>query len=156
MNRRPKINPDTVEIPPLSLLPLWRRIEQAFSARAQRSGLPAYVCITLVHLYYLQDASEPVSLANATNIPKQSMTSVLDYLEREKLALRIPHPRDRRRKKIALTKAGKAKSAEMMKDILELEERALEKTGYINKEQIVAFLTDYAETLEALIIDETE
>lgn len=51
-------------------------------------------------------ASEPAELAQATQQTRAGMTSTLDRIEKRKLIKRIPHPSDRRKRTIVLTKSG--------------------------------------------------
>jgi DNA-binding MarR family transcriptional regulator len=53
------------------------------------------------------------------------MTFVLDLLEKRGLAIRAPHPSDRRRKRIELTAKGAALGARMLADLLAFESVAL-------------------------------
>ncbi|MDD5706812.1 MAG: MarR family transcriptional regulator [Kiritimatiellae bacterium] len=108
-----------------SMLPLWRRIYQEFAARGQRWGLPINVGMTLVHLYLHPDEAEPAHLASANCFPRQTITFVLDALERQKLARREPHPSDRRRKQVVLTAAGRKLGARLFADLLGFEAQAL-------------------------------
>jgi DNA-binding MarR family transcriptional regulator len=112
-------------IPEGSLLPLWRRINHAFASRGQRWGLPLNAVMALVHLHLHPESAEPAVLADATHFARQTMTFVLDTLEERGLASRAPHPSDRRRKRIELTKAGHALATKVVDDLLVFEAGAL-------------------------------
>jgi len=107
------------------MLPLWRSIFQAFSAQGQKWGLPGQAGMVLVHLHVHPENGEPAILAQAMYFPRQTMTFVLDALESRDLARRIPHPADRRRKRIELTEAGREQAARMLADLLAFEAVAL-------------------------------
>ena len=86
------------QVPATSMLPLWRRVHQELMIRGQKWGLPTNVAMVLVHLHLHPEDSEPAAVAAANYFPRQTITFILDQLEREGLAVRKPHPNDRRRK----------------------------------------------------------
>ncbi len=51
-------------------------------------------------------AAEPAELANTTRQTRAGMTGTLDRLEKRKLIKRVPHPSDRRKRTIVLTRTG--------------------------------------------------
>lgn len=64
------------------------------------------------------DRDEPcsmVDLAERLSVTKRNITTLVDALEREKLAERRPHPTDRRSKLVALTSKGQMKFDEAVK-----------------------------------------
>jgi MarR family transcriptional regulator for hemolysin len=130
-----------------SLLPLWRRINQEFLARVQRSNTPTTVAYSLMYLLYNSSDNEPAKLADALGIPRQSMTSTLDYLESNGFAERQPHPHDRRRKQVVLTREGRMRATAIFKDLLWLESYALQAVDAPELTKLRQFLTHYAEAL---------
>lgn len=134
-------------LPANSLLPLWRRINQEFLARIQRGNTVPAVSLTLMYLHYNSAENEPAKLADAMGIPRQSMTSTLDYLEKNGLANRQPHPHDRRRKQVKLTPAGQQRAQELFTDLLWLESYALKAVDGPELKILQNFLTQYAEAL---------
>ncbi len=127
--KKPRVLPSAEHrpssIPERSMLPLWRNIYQEFTGRGQKWGLPANAGMVLVHLHVHPQNGEPAILADVTHFPRQTMTFVLDTLEAKGLAVRTPHPNDRRRKRIDLTDAGSMLAAKIFKDLLEFEAVAL-------------------------------
>ena len=64
-----------------------------------------------------------VELAEHLSVTKRNVTSLVDGLEKEALAVRHPHPADRRSTLVALTEAGEAvysKAAKLHTHHLEL------------------------------------
>ena len=134
-------------LPATSILPLWRRIHQEFMLRSQLYGLPANVCMVLMHLHLHPEESEPAAMAAANYFPRQTITFILDVLEREGLAVRQPHPNDRRRKLVALTPQGKKRAEEMVKDMVRFESAALRTIEDVDLPRLQSFLTRYADAL---------
>lgn len=124
-NRLPRRATRPPAVPESSMLPLWRRIYQAFTTRGQRWDLPANAGMVLVHLHVHTEGCEPARLAEYTRFPRQTMTFVLDTLEKRGLAVRTPHASDRRRVRIELTPSGRTLAARMLKDLLAFEAAAL-------------------------------
>lgn len=114
-----------VAIPQQSMLLLWRNIIRAFLAHGQRWELPPNVGMVLIHLHVHPEDGEPSILSELVHYPRQTMTFMLDTLEAKGLAVRRPHPSDRRRKRIELTRAGTILGARLFKDLLEFEAVAL-------------------------------
>lgn len=134
-------------LPDNSMLPLWRSIHQSFMTRSQSWGLPTNASMVLLHLHVHPEDGEPALLAELTYFSRQTMTFTLDNLEKRGLTRRLPHPSDRRRKRIELTPAGEALSVKMLKDLLTYEAHAL---ATIPADQIEYFkkcLASYANAL---------
>ena len=136
-------------LPATSILPLWRRIHQEFMLRSQLYGLPANVCMVLVHLHLHPEDSEPAAMAAANYFPRQTVTFILDTLEKKGLAVRKPHPKDRRRKLVQLTSKGRQLANQMFRDIVNFESEALKKIEDVDIHRLQSFLTRYADALAA-------
>ena len=131
------------------MLPLWRRIYQEFMIRSQGWGLPSNTSMVLLHLHVHPDESEPAAMASATYFPRQTITFLLDLLERKGLAVRKPHPNDRRRKRVALTPRGRRKAEAMIQDMIRFESAALARIEDLDVNRLQNFLTRYADALAA-------
>ncbi len=115
-------------IPSGSLLHLLGRIFQELTYRSIRNwGLQPNVCIVLAHLHVKPENAEPAEIAQAARLPRQTTTFVLDTLEKQGLALRKPHPSDRRRKIVHLTPKGHRQATKVIQDMVALEQTALSK-----------------------------
>ena len=141
--------PPTAGLPAGSMLPLWRRVHQELMIHGQKWGLPANVAMVLVHLHLHPEDSEPAAMAAANYFPRQTVTFILDTLEDKGLAVRKPHPNDRRRKLVQLTQKGKALADRMFQDIIHFESEALKKIEDVDIHRLQSFLTRYADALAA-------
>ena len=135
------------QVPATSMLPLWRRVHQELMIRGQKWGIPTNVAMVLVHLHLHPEDSEPAAVAAANYFPRQTITFILDLLEREGLAVRQPHPNDRRRKLVVLTPKGKDKAEEMVRDMIAFESAALRTIKDVDLPRLQSFLTRYADAL---------
>ena len=134
-------------LPATSILPLWRRIHQEFMLRSQLYGLPANVCMVLMHLHLHPEESEPAALAAANYFPRQTVTFILDSLEHKGLAVRKPHPRDRRRTLVQLTPRGRHLAERMFTGLVRFESAALASIEDVDIPRLQAFLGRYADAL---------
>lgn len=130
-----------------SLLPLLRRIGQEYALRIQQGGIPVHTAGTLMEVYLYPEKAEPAQLADESHIPRQTMTFILDSLERYGMVVREPHPADRRRKIIRVTPKGAKTAQKLHKDILQFESRAL---AVIPQKQIPVIRTVILKYIEAL------
>ncbi len=134
-------------LPATSILPLWRRIHQEFMLRSQLYGLPANVCMVLMHLHLHPEESEPAAMAAANYFPRQTVTFILDSLEHKGLAVRKPHPSDRRRKLVQLTPRGRHLAERMFTGLVRFESAALASIEDVDIQRLQAFLARYADAL---------
>ena len=137
------------QVPATSMLPLWRRVHQELMIRGQKWKLPTNAAMVLVHLHLHPEDSEPAAVAAANYFPRQTITFILDQLEREGLAVRKPHPNDRRRKLVVLTSKGKKKAEEMVRNMIAFESAALRTIEDVDLPRLQSFLTRYADALAA-------
>ncbi len=72
------------------------------------SPLPRTETEVLVLVWENPDDAEPARLAEKLRVSRQSMTGILDKLERARCLERAGHPSDRRRKSIRLLPKGRA------------------------------------------------
>jgi len=131
------------------MLPLWRRIHQELMLRTQKWSLPSNVAMVLVHLHLHPEDSEPAAMAAANYFPRQTITFILDALEKQGLAVRQPHPNDRRRKLVQLTPKGRKRAEAMFQDMIAFESAALRSIEDVDLPRLRAFLARYADALAA-------
>ncbi len=141
--------PPPAGLPATSMLPLWRRIHQELMLHGQKWGLPTNVSMVLVHLHLHPEDSEPASMADANYFPRQTITFILDVLEKKGLAVRKPHPNDRRRKLVQLTPMGRKKAEAMFQDMIAFESAALRTIEDVDLPRLQSFLARYADALAA-------
>ena len=68
--------------------------------------IPVTSIKVLLFLRIFKKDSEPSVIADFITISRQTMTSILDSMEGDSLIVREPHPSDRRKKLIYLSKEG--------------------------------------------------
>ena len=86
----------------------------------------------------------PQKISDITNLALSSggnMTVVIDNLEKQKLALRIDDPNDRRAKLVQLTKEGKALIADLFPEYLMNLRIILETLSMSEKKQLIRLAT---------------
>ena len=127
-----------------SMLPLLRVINHAFLTRLHRWEMPEHAIMVLLRLRVHPEDGEPAILAEITCLPRQTMTMALDSLEGLRLARRIPHPHDRRRKRIVLTPAGEKLGSRVLNDLLDFESKALAAVPNVGIPQVKEFLSAFA------------
>lgn len=136
-------------LPAGSILPLWWRIYAEFARRSQLWGLQPNVCMVLFHLHLHPEESEPAAIAAANFLPRQTMTFILDTLERRKLARREPHASDRRRKVVRPTNKGRKVAEKMFQDLMDVESAALRGLRMSDRRSMMTLLEGYADGIAA-------
>jgi DNA-binding MarR family transcriptional regulator len=139
-----------VTLPATSMLPVWRTIYSAMVGHLNQSGLPFSVAGATIHLYVHPEDAEPARLADAIYIPRQSMTFVLDALERQGLATRTPHPEDRRKKIIVLSSKGQALAKTLLDKLLLFEIQAFNNFSEKERTQLKTLAEKMAEQMTQL------
>ena len=87
---------------------LAKRAALVYMDLFRASPLPRVETEVLALVWENPDSAEPALLAGALRVSRQSMTGLLDKLERGGYLERTPHAADRRRKTIRLRKKGLA------------------------------------------------
>ena len=130
-----------------TLLPLWRRIGMEFTRRGGRFGLPSNAAFTLLHLHIHPEDAEPSVLANSICLPRQTMTFVLDQLEREGMMRRMPHPSDRRRRILQVTPRGRKLAERLFEDVVHFESEGIQAIPSRDLPAVRKHLEQYADAL---------
>ena len=107
------------------LLALWWKADHIYCTILQKWRLPLNSLWTLEALLSSSGPDEPARLADHLNIPRQTMTIILDSLERRGVIRREAHPTDRRRKRIRLTETGRAFANEVSTEVNAIEVEAM-------------------------------
>lgn len=135
--------------PAQSLLPLWLRMGREYNLRLRQWQLPINLTSPLLHLHLHPETSEPAALAEATSQPRQTMTFILDTLEKRGLAYRTPHPNDRRRKIIQLSPKGRKLATTLYRELLAFETAALQSLGNTAAPVLHRLVADFTDALAA-------
>ena len=138
---------EEVELPDRSILPICRRIYLEFVIHSQKWGFPTNAGIALMYLHLHPDDLEPAAIAQNALFPRQTMTFILDTVEKQGLAVRKPHPNDRRRKIIRLTPKGRKLATAMINDFLYFEGKALRAITGSELSALKASLNRYTDAL---------
>ncbi|MGI6390119.1 MAG: MarR family winged helix-turn-helix transcriptional regulator [Kiritimatiellia bacterium] len=88
-------------------------------------GVPLNTYMLLDYLDCHREHAEAAEAADELTIPRQTVTALLDGLEKQGLVTRLPHPQDRRRKIIRLTRRGLDKVKRLKAEIHAVETSAL-------------------------------
>ncbi len=99
-----------------SQLHKMRLLAEKIQGRLERYEIGAPQVVVLLTLC-AGDDMEPAQIADQVLIPRQTITSILDKLEKSGLVVRTDHPTDRRRKVIRLTQTGFEKACEVWNDL---------------------------------------
>ena len=100
----------------------------------------------LNHLIRLGDGKTPLSIAEAFQVPKTSMSHTLAGLEKRKLIEMRPNPEDGRSKCVFLTEDGKTLMSEVIQSVVE----AFAATKGMPVEAMTALTPDLAEIRKVL------
>ena len=121
MNTRPPPTPSFDN----SLLPFLQQVVHAYAWRIRHWDLSLEKAAALIHIHNHPEDSGPAQVAEACCVPRQTMTSLLDSIERDGLAHRTPHPTDRRKKVMVITAKGARLARTLVNDLLASEKAAL-------------------------------
>ena len=86
---------------------LLRRTALLYMELFDAAPLPRTETEVLLALFAADGASESSRLAAELHVTRQTMTGLVDHLEKAGYVVRGPNPDDRRRKVVALTEAGR-------------------------------------------------
>jgi DNA-binding MarR family transcriptional regulator len=138
-------------LPSSSLLPTLGRIYQELTTRTYlRWKLPGSACLALRYLHVRPDGAEPGVMADTARVPRQTMTSIVDNLEKRGLAKRRPHAHDRRRIIVVLSAKGRRLAQEIIDDFLAVETAALAGLKASQVDRLRGLLTGFADGLAEL------
>ncbi len=87
--------------------------------------LPISHSATLLTLFLSEEPLEPAQISDIIHVPRQTLTSVLDALERASFLFRADHSSDRRRKILILTEKGTEKAYKIFKRVKSYEEKVI-------------------------------
>lgn len=132
------------------LFTLWPRLVREYFTRIRKLGLPINLATTLLRLHLHPNISEPAVLAELDGRPRQTMTWILDALEKRGLAARYPHPNDRRRKIIRLLPKGHQLAKAICRELTDFETSAWRALGDTERPAFCRMITRYTDILAAI------
>jgi len=103
----------------------WKQADTAYSKFAHSRNISLNMIWVFECLSEHPEGMEPAVLADETHLLRQTMTVVLNDMERQELATREFHPTDRRKKVIRLTPKGEQFCHEILDTIAQSELEAL-------------------------------
>lgn len=109
----------------LKMSDLWRSYDQIYSDFAERHGVSTNAMSLIEELAIRPDGIEPAEAADYLGIARQTMTTVLDSLEKKGVIARSPHASDRRRKLVRFTPEGRVYAERLIDKLYEWELSAL-------------------------------
>jgi DNA-binding MarR family transcriptional regulator len=107
----------------------WKQTDTAYSKLARSRNLSLNMVWAFECLAEHPEGVEPAVLADETKLLRQSMTVVLNDLEKQGLVIREFHPTDRRKKVIKFTPEGEKVCREILDVIAKAELEALSELG---------------------------
>lgn len=117
---------------------LWRSYDQVYSDFAERHGVSTNAMSLVEELAIRPDGIEPAEAADYLGIARQTMTTVIDSLEKKGVVARYPHRHDRRRKVIRFTGDGEKFAARLLDKLYKWQMEAL--SAISPREQDAAYL----------------
>lgn len=125
---------------------LMQQENRIYATWCKKHGI-SYLWMIVLDTLLRVEHIEPAMLADRLSIPRQSMTSLLDQLEKNGLIRREAHPADRRCTRLYLTEKGR-ETIDGILEKLSVHEQAV--TEDISREEIATFNRIYAQIVEKL------
>ena len=126
----------------------WVRVIHAIFLRLKTPMTPIKV---LLYLKLFQNDVEPSVIADFICVPRQTMTSILDGMEKDGLIVRQEHPSDRRRKLVRFARKGSALAERVLKEIRRHEAKAMEALTPEELAGMLASMRKFSEALEGSV-----
>ena len=123
----------------------WVRVVHAIFLRLKTPMTPIKV---LLYLKLFQNDVEPSVIADFICVPRQTMTSILDGMEKDGLIVRQEHPSDRRRKLVRFARKGSALAERALKEIRRHEAQTMAALTPGELSSMLASMRKFSEALE--------
>lgn len=101
----------------------------------------------LMYLKLFNNNVEPSVMADFMCIPRQTMTSILDGMDKDGYIERNPHPSDRRKKLVRLSRKGASLAERILKEIRRYELMAM---NQLSEQELVSMLKSLRKFSEAM------
>ena len=126
----------------------WVRVIHAIFLRLKTPMTPIKV---LLYLKLFQNDVEPSVIADFICVPRQTMTSILDGMEKDGLIVRQEHPSDRRRKLVRFARKGNALAERPLKEFRRHEAQAMAALTPGELSSMLASMRKFSEALEGSV-----
>ena len=126
----------------------WVRVIHAIFLRLKTPMTPIKV---LLYLKLFQNDVEPSVIADFICVPRQTMTSILDGMEKDGLIVRQEHPSDRRRKLVRFARKGSALAERALKEIRRHGAQAMAALTPGELSSMLASMRKFSEALEGSV-----
>ena len=113
----------------------------------KKRGISYSWLLVLDFILRAENDVEPAMIADALSIPRQTVTGILDQLEKNGLTRREPHPADRRRTRLFLTEKGRDTITAILKELAVHEDAVIDE---ISREEMATFNRIYSTLVEKL------
>lgn len=135
----------------MELSDIWRRYDQVYSRWAENHGLSTNAMSLVEELHMRPEGIEPAVVADYLGVPRQTMTSTLDALERRGIIERNAHPTDRRRKVIKLTQEGAMVADRLINELYGWEMEAISAIPECDRGLALAAVRLFCKRLESTV-----
>lgn len=123
----------------------YRAMESAVLAALREHGHQLTISQARVFQRIGPDGSRPGELAEATQLSKQTLGSILDQLEGAGYVTRVPDPSDGRARRVTITERGRELVTLSLPVVLETEQAWAQHLGPARTRQLREALTDLRE-----------
>jgi DNA-binding MarR family transcriptional regulator len=120
----------------------YRAMESAVLAELRSHGHALSMSQARVFQRVAPDGSRPGELAEAAQVSKQTLGSILDQLERARYVARVPDPTDGRARLVTLTERGRELVALSLPVVAEIERSWADHLGPTRTRQLREALTE--------------
>ncbi|MBP2057540.1 DNA-binding MarR family transcriptional regulator [Lactobacillus colini] len=126
------------------------RGNKAYDYWAEKANLSNYLSVILYELLIRSKLSQK-ELIKLTDLPKQSINKGIHLLYEQGYISLTTSERDNRVKFCELTKDGQDYAREVMKPLIELEERVADRMGKEKMKQLTFLMTEWSDTFWKLM-----
>ena len=100
-----------------------------------------------MYLKLFNNNVEPSVMADSMCVPRQTMTSILDEMDKDGYIERNPHPSDRRKKLVRLSRKGASLAGRILKEIHHYELFAM---NQLSEQELVSMLKSLRKFSDAM------
>lgn len=128
----------------------WVRVIYTIFSRLK---LPVTSMKALLYLRLFRNNAEPSVIADSISVPRQTMTSILDGMEKKGWVTRQPHPSDRRKKCVQLSKSGGELADRILNRIRSHESRAMLALTSKELSDMLHYMGKFSEAMEREVVE---